>query len=87
MVEEIGVNSLAETKRSSNEAYLERVGEKVRALQVQMKEMGESVKVLSKHSGKKQVRQNKENSSQGIKEKLNEIKPEVVKLWAKLDTI
>jgi hypothetical protein len=32
MVEEIGVNSLAETKRSSNEAYLERVGEKVRAL-------------------------------------------------------
>jgi len=32
MVEEIGINSLAETKRSSNEAYLERVGEKVRVL-------------------------------------------------------
>lgn len=52
MVEEYG-NSLAETKRSSNEAYLERVGEKVRALEVQMKEMGESMKVLGKHSGKK----------------------------------
>jgi hypothetical protein len=26
VAEEIGVNSLAETKRSSNEAYLERVG-------------------------------------------------------------
>jgi len=30
----------------------------------------------------------KENSSsEGIKDKLNEIKPEIIKLWAKMDTI
>jgi hypothetical protein len=29
----------------------------------------------------------KDNSSEGIKDKINEIKPEIVKLWAKLDTV
>lgn len=43
--------------------------------------------MLNKFSGKKDTRDNKENSNEGIKEKINEIKPEVVKLWAKLDTI
>jgi hypothetical protein len=42
---------------------------------------------LNKGSGRREVRENKENSSEGIKDKINEIKPEVVKLWAKADTL
>jgi hypothetical protein len=30
---------------------------------------------------------NKENNSDLMKDKINEIKPELVKLWAKIDTI
>lgn len=30
--------------------------------------------------------EHKDTASEGIKEKINEIKPEIVKLWAKVDT-
>jgi hypothetical protein len=45
------------------------------------------VKAFGKGSVRREVRENKENSSEGIKDKLNELKPEVVKLWAKVDTL
>jgi chromosome segregation ATPase len=50
--------------------------------------MGENLKALNKGTAGRrgEARENKENS-EGIKDKLNELKPEVVKLWAKADTL
>ncbi len=52
-----------------------------------VRDLGEQVKALGKGSVRREVRENKENSSEGLKDKLNELKPEVVKLWAKADTL
>lgn len=54
---------------------------------MQLRELGEQVKTWGKGSVRREARENKENSSEGIKDKLNELKPEVVKLWAKVDTL
>lgn len=42
---------------------------------------------MNRSGAHKRTELNKENNTEGIKDKINEIKPEVVKLWAKLDTL
>lgn len=55
--------------------------------EVQFKEIHENLKVLNRATSHKKTEfQNKENNDV-IKDKVNEIKPELVKLWAKIDTI
>ena len=52
--------------------------------------MGENIKLLNKESfNPRRTTTNSfsDNSSEIIKEKINEIKPELVKLWAKFDTL
>lgn len=58
--------------------------------EIQLKEINENIKILNKTSSHhKKSEGNKENSAatEAFKDKLNEIKPEIVKLWAKLDTM
>lgn len=49
--------------------------------------MQENLKLLNRSNHHKKSEINKENNTDGLKEKLNELKPEIVKLWAKLDTL
>ena len=39
------------------------------------------------YTNKRPEQNNKENNNDLIKDKINEIKPEMVKMWAKIDTI
>ena len=43
--------------------------------------------MLNRSSTNKKTDYHKENTTEGIREKENEIKSEMVKLWAKIDTI
>ncbi len=55
--------------------------------EVQFKQINANLKVLNRSSTNKKTDYHKENTTEGIREKVNEIKPEMVKLWAKIDTI
>lgn len=59
----------------------------MRYFQIQLKEINENLKILNKTSSHKKTESNKENNAEAFKDRLNEIKPEIVKLWAKLDTM
>jgi hypothetical protein len=39
--------------------------------EVNLKEVNENLKILNRNNGKKESRENKENSSEGIKDKIN----------------
>jgi hypothetical protein len=64
------------------EPMLEKWGERVKNLEWEMKELSESVRGMGKSR-----KQRKESASEGLKDRLNEIRPELVKIWAKMDTI
>lgn len=46
----------------------------MKTFETQIKEMSENLKILNKASGKKESRENKENSAEGMKDKINEVK-------------
>jgi hypothetical protein len=74
--------------RAEVEQVISKWSEKIRNFEVQFKEVNENLKVLNRTSiNKKSDGQNKENNNELMKDKINEIKPELVKLWAKVDTI
>jgi len=73
--------------RSEVEHVVGRWGDKIKNFEVQLREINENLKVLNRGTTHKKTEfQNKENN-EVIKDKVNEIKPELVKLWAKIDTI
>lgn len=55
--------------------------------EIQLKEINENLKILNRTSSHKKTEVNKENNAEAFKDRINEIKPEIVKLWAKLDTM
>ena len=74
--------------RNEVEHVIERWSEKIKNFEVQFREINENLKVLNRAGNSKRVdNNNKENNSDLIKDRVNEIKPELVKLWAKIDTI
>ena len=74
--------------RNEVEHVIERWSEKIKNFEVQFREINENLKVLNRAGNSKRVdSNNKENNSDLIKDRVNEIKPELVKLWAKIDTI
>lgn len=77
-------------RKEELEHIIEHWSEKMKYFEIQLKEINENIKILNKTSSHhKKSEGNKENSAatEAFKDKLNEIKPEIVKLWAKLDTM
>lgn len=72
--------------RNSMDNIIEKYGDKMKHMQTQIKEIKENLKVLNRGGSSKKPEGNKENT-EGIQDKINEIKPEMVKIWAKIDTI
>lgn len=72
---------LAELLKSNLDSPLSKITERINKLEVQQKDINEVIKVS------KFKKDDKTDTSNNIKDKINEIKPEVVKLWAKFDTL
>jgi chromosome segregation ATPase len=73
--------------RDEMEHIISRWSEKMKYFEIQLKEINENLKILNRTSSHKKTEVNKENNAEAFKDRINEIKPEIVKLWAKLDTM
>ena len=63
--------------RSDMEGIIEKGGEKLKNFEMQFREVNENLKMLNRASSQKRHEgsHNKENNSEAIKDKVNEIKP------------
>ena len=74
--------------RGEIEHIIQKWSDKIKQFEVQFKQISENLKVLNRnYTNKRPEQNNKENNNDLIKDKINEIKPEMVKMWAKIDTI
>jgi hypothetical protein len=73
---------LAELLKSNIDNPLSKITERIAKLENQQKDINEIIKVNKFKKDDKG-----EGSSGNVKDKINELKPEVVKLWAKFDTL
>ncbi len=72
---------LTELLKSNMDSPLSKINERLNKLEVQQKDINEVIKIS------KFKKDDKVDTSSNIKDKINELKPEVVKLWAKFDTL
>ena len=58
--------------KNNVQLIVQKWGEKIKLFETQLKEVNENLKILNKHSSKRDYKQNKQNSSDGnIKDRIN----------------